>query len=69
MNHRLPSLHAWLWWLAVLIAGTGGAIAYLFRLNTLNSSALAHSNMAIAITAILSGICVICATAGRWLGR
>ena len=69
MNNRIPSLHAWLWWLAVLIAGTGGAIAYLFRLNTLNASSLTHSNLAIAITAILSGICVICATSGWWLRR
>ncbi|OQW97260.1 MAG: hypothetical protein BWK77_02185 [Verrucomicrobia bacterium A1] len=68
--HRHPhSLTAWLWWLAFLIAASGGAAAYMLRQNVVNESSLAWSNLVIAATIALSGICVISATSGWWMRR
>ena len=69
MHRRPHSLTAWLWWLAVLIAVVGGGVAYLLRLNAMDSRALGWSNLIIAVSVSLSGICVICATSGWWLRR
>jgi hypothetical protein len=68
--HRQPqSLTAWLWWLAFLIAVVGGAAAYMLRLNTMRASSVSMSNLVIAVTVSLSGICIICATSGWWMRR
>ena len=60
---------AWLWWLAFLIAVIGGAIAYILRLNVINEQSIGWSNLMIAATVTLTGICIICATSGWWMRR
>lgn len=68
--HRHPrSLTAWLWWLAILIGVVGGAVAHLLRINVVNTRAIAWSNLVIAASVSLAGICVICATSGWWMRR
>ncbi len=69
MQHHPHSLTAWLWWLAILIAIIGAAVAYMLRMNVINERALAWSNLAIAATVSLAGVCVISATSGWWMRR
>lgn len=70
MTYRHPALTAWLWWTALLVLLTGGAIAYLLRLDPMsNPEALSQSNLILAFTGVTAGICVIAATSKWWLSR
>lgn len=60
---------AWLWWTALLIMVIGGGITYLLSLQKMTPFAQSHTSMALMITVIGSGLCVILATADWWLKR
>ena len=69
MTYRPPALTAWLWWTALLVLVTGGAIYYILRLDTMNTEAMAQGNLVLAFTGVVAGICVIAATSKWWLSR
>ncbi len=69
MQHRPPSLRAWLWWLALFILACGGSIAYMVRMNNFSPSPGSQFVLVVAVTGVLFGLCVISATADWWLRR
>ncbi|MBU0678342.1 MAG: hypothetical protein KJ626_09505 [Verrucomicrobia bacterium] len=60
---------AWLWWLAMFILILGGAIAYFLSQQKVNPDARKLMSITVLLTLIGTGICVISATADRWIQR
>ncbi|MDZ4198561.1 MAG: hypothetical protein U1E27_04655 [Kiritimatiellia bacterium] len=57
----------WLWGCAIFVFMTGGLISYSLYLQPLRDETTFR--MVSAVTITLTGICVISATAHRWLNR
>ncbi|MCX7818762.1 MAG: hypothetical protein N2652_06100 [Kiritimatiellae bacterium] len=68
-RYRTPGPRRWLWLLALLIAAAGGSIAWLMRPHVGLDYPRAAYNFTIAATVVLSGLCVIVATADWWFHR
>jgi len=68
-RYRSNSYASWLWWAGALIAIAGGAAYRLMRLGPSFERSAALANLVLAATIVLSGICVICATAHWWFRR
>jgi hypothetical protein len=66
---KLPRPTTWLWWTAFLVLVAGLAVNYLFRMQGPEADSARAAGFVLAATAVLCGICVICATAGAWLRR
>lgn len=70
MQKHIPSLTSWLWWLSLLILITGGAIYYLFRMNTAGGQhTMQAANLTAAVSLVLAGVCIISATSNWWMRR
>lgn len=56
-----------LWWTAIFIAFFGGLIAWGFHIQEADPSAQSAARIAIILTIIGSGFCIISATAAWWM--
>lgn len=58
-----------LWWWAIFAALTGGTITFLFSLDRLNPDARVGMAISLVVTILVTGMCIICATANWWMHR
>ena len=66
---KAPNASAGLIWLAILILGTGGAMAAFFHQNETDPDAMSKV-LLVSTTAIIgAGICLIAASSRWWLKR
>lgn len=67
---RKPNLTGWLWWLALLIAATGGAVCYMLSRNHPANPDMMQQMMLTAMVCVIGiGLCIIAATSRWWMQR
>ena len=66
---KAPNASAGLVWLAVLLLGTGGAMAWFFHQNETDPNAMSKVLLVSMAAVIGAGICLIAATSRWWLKR
>ncbi len=68
-SSKVPSQHAWLWWSAVISLTIGISIFILLKPGEYDYNVQNYRSMALIIPLVISGLCVIIGTRGRWFGK
>lgn len=66
---KSPYSLRWLWKVAVVIGFVGGGITYLLYLEGVRRGTMRLFRISLFATILLTGICIICATANWWIKR
>ena len=65
-----PSRYAWLWWVAIVSLSIGVAIFILLKpAADQDYDIQRYRSMALVISMMISGLCIIIGTQGRWFGK
>lgn len=64
-----PNRHAWLWWVAIVSLSIGMVIFILLKPGDYDYELQRYRRMALVISLMISGLCVIIGTRGRWFGK
>lgn len=64
------SQNTWLWWVAVVTLSLGLSIFFLLKPAAANDPQIqGYRAMALVVCIMISGLCVIIGTRGRWFGK
>ena len=63
------SRYAWLWWVSAVSLSIGIAIYILLRPVEHDVEIQRYRSMALVISILISGICIIAGTSKRWFGK
>ena len=64
-----PSRNAWLWWVAIISLAIGLSIYILLEPGDYDYNVQRYRRMALVISLLISGLCVIIGTQKRWFGK
>ena len=64
-----PNKHAWLWWISAVTLSIGIAIYILLKPAVYDLAVQRYRSMALVISVMISGLCVIIGTSRRWFGK
>jgi len=67
---RKTSQNIWLWWVTVITLSLSLSIFFLLKPAAINDPQIqGYRSMALVICTIISGLCIIIGTRGRWFGK
>jgi hypothetical protein len=64
-----PNRHAWLWWVSIVALSIGVAVYILLQPAGYDAEIQRYRMMALVISVLISGLCVIVGTSKRWFGK
>jgi len=64
-----PNRHAWLWWVSAVTLSIGIAIYILLKPAEHDMEIQRYRSMALVVSILISGLCVIIGTSKRWFGK
>ena len=69
MQMKQTSRNAWLWWVSVTSLVIGIAIFILLKPAAEDYDVQRYRALALVVSIMVSGLCVIIGTRGRWFGK
>lgn len=69
MSVMKPNRHAGLWWLSAVALSIGIAIYILLKPAAYDVEIRRYRSLALVAGVIISGLCIIIGTRGRWFGK
>ena len=67
---KKASQHAWLWWVSLVTLSIGLSIFFLLKPAAANDPQIqGYRAIALVVCIIISGLCIIIGTRGRWFGK
>lgn len=64
-----PNRHAWLWWVSAVTLSIGISIYILLKPAVYDMDIQRYRSMALVISILISGLCIILGTSRRWFGK
>ncbi|HNX53098.1 MAG TPA: hypothetical protein PLD51_04585 [Pontiellaceae bacterium] len=64
-----PNRHAWLWWVSAVTLSIGISIYILLKPAVYDMEIQRYRSMALVISILISGLCIILGTSRRWFGK
>lgn len=64
-----PNRHAWLWWVSAVTLSIGISIYVLLKPAEYDMEIQRYRSMALVISILISGLCIILGTSRRWFGK
>jgi hypothetical protein len=64
-----PNRHAWLWWVSAVSFSIGIAIYILLKPAVYDLDIQRYRSMALVVSVLISGLCIIIGTSKRWFGK
>jgi len=64
-----PNRHAWLWWVSAVTLSIGISIYVLLRPAEYDMDIRRYRSMALVVSILISGLCIIIGTSRRWFGK
>lgn len=61
--------NAWLWWVSIVSISIGAAIFILLKPASEDYEIQRYRSMALVVSVMISGLCIIIGTRGRWFGK
>ncbi len=64
-----PNRHAWLWWVSAVAFSMGIAIYILLKPASYDMEIQRYRSIALVVSILISGLCIIIGTSKRWFGK
>jgi len=69
LSLKKPNRNVWLWWVSITTLSIGLSIFFLLKPAEQNYEIQRYRSMALVISILISGLCIIIGTSRRWFGK